>query len=147
MRSTSWVTPGGAERCLAQLSIPQACPEPCHEQLTALHAESSEKDRLLFIFYFLDTKPLWPRRRFHHIPGPRFCPCWHFTGHRSCTPFRIPALATCRYLASVWVCQVHRGLTNRQNQNHNLTFDSLLTSHGQRQGMCRVDDMCSQRLA
>lgn len=32
-------------------------------------------------------------------------------------------------------------------KNLKLTFDSLLTGHCQRQGMCRVDDMRSQRLA
>lgn len=58
-----------------------------------------------------------------------------------------PALAICRYLASPGVWQVSRGLAIRQNQNNKLTFDSLLTIHSQRQGMCRVDDVRSQGLA
>lgn len=115
VRSTSWVTLWGAEHCLAPLSSPQAHPEPCHEQLTALHAESSEKDRLLFIFYFLDTKFLWPRKHFCHIPGPTFCPYWHFSGHRSCTPFcSNTSPGHLQILVFCTVCQVHRGLMNRQ---------------------------------
>lgn len=74
-------------------------------------SESSEKDRLLFVFYFLDTKFLWPRKHFSHIPGPTLCPYCHFSSHRSHTPFcfnaspgHLQGLGFCGFgrLAEVW---------------------------------------------
>lgn len=37
-------------------------------------------------------------------------------------------------------------LVTERNENADLTFDSLLVSHGQRQGVCGMDDMRSQGL-
>lgn len=48
---------------------------------------------------------------------------------------------------SLWALPGDRGLGNEQDENAKLTFDSLLASHGQRQGVCGMDDVWPQRLA
>lgn len=58
-----------------------------------------------------------------------------------------PALAICRYLLPYGFGRLTQVWQIGKNQNNKLTFDSLLASHGQRQGMCRVDHMRSQCLA
>lgn len=83
------------------------------------------------------------------IPSPTsWLHCYFSATHHTLLSVSIPALAICWEVASIWVWQVNRGLSaNGQNETAKLTFDSLLASHGQRQGMCWVDDMGPQCLS
>lgn len=96
----TWCSPAGTarprvqEHCKGQITpcCPFHSPGPARTGPGPFSSswcyESSENDGLLFIFCFLDTKSLWLRKHFSHIPGPMCCPYCHFSGHRpSYTPF------------------------------------------------------------
>lgn len=121
---------------------------PRNVWVTAFGAQSQHRRMGSFLVYFLDTKSLWSRKYCSHWPGPVFCPCCHFLGHRSHTCFWFnTSPARGRYslpcgfdrLAEVWWMG--------KKKINKLTFDSLLAGHGQRQGMSGVDYMRSQGLA
>lgn len=116
--------------------------------VTALGAKSQHKRMGSFLLYFLDTKSLWPRKYCSHIPEPIFCPCHHLPGHRSHTSLCFnTSPAICRYVLPHELGRLTDIWWMGKKKINNLTFDSLLASHGQRQGMCRVDNMRSQCLA
>lgn len=124
-------------------------PRPCQKCAcnSSWCSEPAEKDGLpsgLFPRYQISVA----RKYCSHIPGPIFCPCCHFLGHRSHTSFCFNTRpAICRYLLPCGFDRLPEVWQMGKRKTNKLTFDSLLASHGQRQGMCGVDYMRSQCLA
>lgn len=147
MWSTSSSLLQGPGYHLAHFPLPDSCQNSVMNvwQILVLRVT---RERWAPSSYFLGVKSLWPRKYDSHKPGPLFCPYCHFSRYKSSTPFYSnTSPGHLQRLASVWVWQVKRGVMTGKNENNKLTFDSLLAGHGQRQRVCRVDDMCSQCLA
>lgn len=93
--------------------------------------QNHTRERWASLSDFLDTNFQQPGKHCQHVPRPTFC-----------SPTS---------LSDTWLRHGFGSsdgvLMNVKNQSNQLTFDSLLARHGQRQGMCRVDNMCSQCLA